>query len=84
MIADPFQSIEDMAILLRRREISSVELTQTCLDRIDRLNAGLHAFSEIDADYALTQARKADAMRASGTADSALLGMPLALSLIHI
>jgi aspartyl-tRNA(Asn)/glutamyl-tRNA(Gln) amidotransferase subunit A len=79
MIADPFRSIEDTAFSLRRRAISSVELTQACLDRIDRLNAGLHAFTEIDADYALTQARKADAMRTSGTAGSALLGIPLAI-----
>ncbi|MER8435958.1 amidase [Mesorhizobium sp. M1393] len=47
--------------------------------RITDLNADLHAFCEIDGDYALAQARKADALRNAASPCSPLLGIPLAI-----
>ena len=37
-------SISEASALLRRKEISPVDLTTACLDRIERLNPVLNAF----------------------------------------
>jgi Asp-tRNA(Asn)/Glu-tRNA(Gln) amidotransferase A subunit family amidase len=47
-------------VLLERKEISSVELTQTCLDRIKLRNEEVGAFVHIDPDFSLQQAALAD------------------------
>lgn len=46
---------------LRRRQISSVELTQAFLARIGALNPRLNAYLTITDDEALEMARQADA-----------------------
>ena len=46
--------------LLRKRELSSVELTQEVLKRIEQVEEKLRAFVTVTADLALEQARKAD------------------------
>ena len=60
---------------LRRRDISSVELTRHVLDRLDGVSH-LNAVVSSDADAAMTQAADADAQRASGAAGT-LLGLPV-------
>jgi len=62
--------------MLRRREISSTELTQHFLNRIDQ-HAGLNAFISLDHEGALESAKKADADIASGQ-QGALTGLPIA------
>lgn len=64
--------------LLRRREITSVELTQAVFDRIAQLDPTLHAYLFLAHDAALAQARAADERRANGE-DRPLLGIPLAI-----
>ena len=62
---------------LRRREISSVELTKAHLAAIDRLEPELNAFITVTAEDALQQAEAADVRLAAG--DTApLLGLPIA------
>lgn len=56
----------ELAARLRRRELSSVELTRHCLDQIQRANAEVNAFVSIDERGALAQARRADALLARG------------------
>ena len=63
---------------LKSREISAVELTQAYLDRIEQLEPTIHAYITRTADRALTDAKNADAARASGD-ERALLGIPLAI-----
>jgi amidase len=58
---DPFASAAEQAEALRRRAVSSVELTQAYLDRIETLNPRLNAFVLETPELALEQARKADA-----------------------
>ncbi len=58
-------------------EITSVQLTQACLDEIAKRNGSLNAYLEVFAD-ALEQAKKADARRAAGESHP-LLGIPLAV-----
>jgi len=52
--------VTQLARLLRARKISSVELTQYFLDRLERLAPRYHALAELTRDRALEQARRAD------------------------
>jgi hypothetical protein len=44
---------------LRRKEFSSAELAQACLNRIESLDGKLHSFITVTSDLALERARKA-------------------------
>jgi aspartyl-tRNA(Asn)/glutamyl-tRNA(Gln) amidotransferase subunit A len=63
---------------LKAKEISSVELTQGLLKRIEALEPQVHAYVTVDAEGALKAAATADAMLAAGKG-SALTGIPLAI-----
>ena len=64
--------------LLEQGEISSVELTQSHLNRIEEVDGRIKAYLSVGADQALQQARRADADRAQGRA-GLLCGAPLGL-----
>ncbi|HET6817892.1 MAG TPA: Asp-tRNA(Asn)/Glu-tRNA(Gln) amidotransferase subunit GatA [Mycobacteriales bacterium] len=68
-------SAVEIAGRISARELSAVEVTQAHLDRIDAVDARVHAFLHIDAEGALAQARRVDAGEISGP----LAGVPLAL-----
>jgi aspartyl-tRNA(Asn)/glutamyl-tRNA(Gln) amidotransferase subunit A len=70
-------NLKKLAGLLAARKISSVELTQTFLDRIRELNPRLNAFITIDENKSLAQAKAADALIASGKGGP-LTGIPVA------
>ncbi|HEY7358346.1 MAG TPA: amidase family protein, partial [Ktedonobacterales bacterium] len=72
-------TIHEAADLLRRREISSVELTRACLERIDALDKTLRAFITLTPDLALEQAAAADRRLAAGEDATPLTGIPLAI-----
>lgn len=74
-----FLSIEEAGRLLRRREISPVELAQAALERIERLNPRVNAFLTVTADGALRQARAAERQLRSGKPKGPLHGIPIAL-----
>ncbi|MDD5190785.1 MAG: Asp-tRNA(Asn)/Glu-tRNA(Gln) amidotransferase subunit GatA [Dehalococcoidales bacterium] len=61
--------------LLARKKISSVELTQACLDNIEKVEPKVKALVTETADFALAQAKKADATIAQGKA-TPLTGIP--------
>ncbi|MHB8146749.1 MAG: amidase [Vulcanimicrobiaceae bacterium] len=61
---------------IARKQISSVELTQLYLDRLERYGASLGAVVTIMRDRALREARAADAELARGNRRSALHGVP--------
>lgn len=71
-------TIEEAAAGLRAKKFSSVELTESCLERIRKTENNLHAFINIFADEALAAARLADKMLSQGVS-SPLTGVPLAL-----
>ncbi len=52
--------LAEIAAALRRGEFSSRELTQACLERIERLEPALHAFITLTPELALKQAEEAD------------------------
>ncbi len=73
-------SATEQAGLLRRREISSAELVQAYLARIEALNPQLAAYVTICADEALAGARAADRQLASAPApDVPFLGVPISI-----
>ncbi|HNB53480.1 MAG TPA: amidase, partial [Anaerolineales bacterium] len=76
-------SLTQHSHLLRSGDLSSRELTQACLARIDALDPDLHAFLYLDPERALAQADAADqtliAARKSGETPHPLTGIPLAV-----
>ena len=73
----------EIAAAIRAREMSSVEATQNCLDRIEKHNPELNAFLTVCAEQALDAAAKADAAVGKGDSDQAILGVPLAVKDLH-
>lgn len=73
------KSVSDLASLIRRKEISSRELTQACLDRIEERNPELNAIVDVAADEALESAAAADRAIAKGSETGALHGVPLTI-----
>ena len=71
-------TITEALDLLRQRELSSLELTEAHLRRIDALDPQVRAYLRVTADQALAAAKAADQARAAG-ADRPLLGIPIAL-----
>jgi aspartyl-tRNA(Asn)/glutamyl-tRNA(Gln) amidotransferase subunit A len=71
-------SISSARKLLLDREISSLDLTQALLARIDKFDENIGAFITVDKDLAVVQAKKADMDIASNNVRS-LTGIPIAL-----
>jgi len=63
--------------MLAKKEVSSVELTQAFLNRIDAFNPEINAYVALDKDKTLAQAKAADVRIAAGNAE-ALTGIPIA------
>jgi aspartyl-tRNA(Asn)/glutamyl-tRNA(Gln) amidotransferase subunit A len=79
MSAEPaLMSLTAVAKAIAEKKLSSREATQSCLDRIAKLNPKLNAFMAIEADEALKAADRADATLAKGGPSGALHGVPLA------
>jgi Asp-tRNA(Asn)/Glu-tRNA(Gln) amidotransferase A subunit family amidase len=62
---------------IRDGEITSEELVQACLDRIEQADGDIGAWAYLKPDYALDQARTLDAQRAGGGAVGPLHGIPV-------
>ena len=67
------------AALLRSRELSSVDLTRMCLERIAERNDTVHAFITVTAEQALADAARADAEITAGHYRGALHGIPVSI-----
>jgi aspartyl-tRNA(Asn)/glutamyl-tRNA(Gln) amidotransferase subunit A len=74
----PFPTIAEAAALLAKREISPVELTRHCLDRIEKLEPLLNAFILQTPERALADARAAEARFMAGSPLGVLDGIPIA------
>ncbi|WP_099022588.1 Asp-tRNA(Asn)/Glu-tRNA(Gln) amidotransferase subunit GatA [Mycolicibacterium palauense] len=73
-------SAAELAAKIAAREVSSVEVTQACLDQIERTDADYHAFLHVAGDRALASAAEVDRQIGSGAEPpSPLAGVPLAL-----
>jgi aspartyl-tRNA(Asn)/glutamyl-tRNA(Gln) amidotransferase subunit A len=74
-------TISELTAQLAKREVSAREITQACLDQIQRVDGKIHAFLSYDAADALAQADAADKLRRenAGGAGQTLLGIPVAI-----
>ena len=70
-------TLAELSRLLQKRALSSVELTQDCLSRAERLNGELNCFISLFPEHALEQARRADQRLAQGDGGP-LTGIPIA------
>jgi len=67
----------DVVRRLRDGALRSEEFTRACLDRIEALESTVQAWTYIDPEYALEQAREADERRSAGAAVGPLHGLPV-------
>ena len=74
-----FLTIHQASELIRSRQLSPVELTRACLDRIEQTDERLHSFILTLADEALKDARVAESEVLSGNYRGPLHGIPFAL-----
>jgi amidase len=73
-----FAGAAEQARLIAAGELSSRELVQAYLDRIDRIEPQLNAWRIVFAERALAEADQADARRGAGN-ERPLLGVPIAI-----
>ncbi len=69
-------TIHEAHRLLKTRQLSSVELTRACLERIQQVEPRVHALVTITGELALKQAQKADELIAAGDTNP-LTGIPV-------
>ncbi len=70
--------VAELARLLRRREISPVELTERLLERTESLQPSLNAFMSVDREAALEAARRAERTFLEGRPAGLMHGIPYA------
>ncbi|HSP55428.1 MAG TPA: Asp-tRNA(Asn)/Glu-tRNA(Gln) amidotransferase subunit GatA [Dehalococcoidia bacterium] len=73
-----YLTMTDAAEALRRREVSSVDLTEAAFNRIRALDGDIHAFLTPTEEPAMEQARRADRLLVQGEAGP-LTGIPAAI-----
>jgi aspartyl-tRNA(Asn)/glutamyl-tRNA(Gln) amidotransferase subunit A len=73
------RSAVELQQALAAGELTSVELTQACLDRIEAHDGAIGAFLRVDGDRALEQAKSIDQRRAAGESLGPLAGIPVAV-----
>jgi aspartyl-tRNA(Asn)/glutamyl-tRNA(Gln) amidotransferase subunit A len=74
----PFFTIAEAARQIAAKDLSPVELTTACLDRVTALNPTLHAFLLVTAERAMEEARAAESRMMGGTLRGPLDGIPIA------
>ncbi|MGB7219947.1 MAG: amidase [Vicinamibacterales bacterium] len=72
-------TIQEFGRRLRAREITSEQITDACLERIEADNPRLNAFILVMADQARRQAREADRELAAGRHRGPLHGVPISV-----
>ena len=73
------QSASDARALIEKGLLTSCELVEACLKRIDELEPTIGAWAHLDREVALQQARAADEFRKSGLPTGALHGLPIGI-----
>ena len=79
----PAKTLSQAAALIRDGEITPLDLTQACLQRIEELDPRLNAFISLTAEAALEQAEQATQEIRQGSYRGALHGIPLAIKDIY-
>src|SRR5438046_783205 len=74
-----YLSLDEVARRLKARKLSSVEATQTILDRIGRLEPKLKSYARVTPERALADAARLDEETAAGRSRGPLHGVPIAV-----
>lgn len=72
-------SLTEAAALVRERAVSPVDLTETMLERIERLDQRLNSYISVTATAAMAEARQAETAILNGAPVGPLHGVPLAV-----
>jgi aspartyl-tRNA(Asn)/glutamyl-tRNA(Gln) amidotransferase subunit A len=72
-------TIAQAAKQIATKQLSPVELTRACLERVHTLNSRLHAFIHLTEERALTEARAAEAAIMASGPSGPLHGIPIGL-----
>jgi aspartyl-tRNA(Asn)/glutamyl-tRNA(Gln) amidotransferase subunit A len=72
-------TIAEAAEAFAAKRLSPVELTRACLERVERLDARLHAFVHVTAERALSEARAAENAIMAGQSRGPMHGIPIGL-----
>jgi len=73
----PYLNLLEVGRLIQAREISSLEVTQAMLERIDRLDGRLRSYVRVLSDSALAEALRADLDISKGYVRGPLHGVPI-------
>lgn len=79
-----FLTIKEASDLIKQKELSPVELTQSILDRINDIDDNLNTYITVLSEKALDSAKKAETEISSGNYLGPLHGIPLGLKDIFI
>ena len=74
-----WMGLGELGTMLKKGDVSSVELTHHFLARIAKADARLHAFTAVYAHQSLALAQAADQARSSGLPMGPLAGLPVVL-----
>lgn len=74
-----YRSALEMADALAAGEVTSLELVNECLERIEKYDDKVNAFITVDAEGARKTAQEVDRLRAEGAQLHALAGVPIAV-----
>ena len=81
---EPFElSVAEAALLIRRRELSPLELAESLLGRIDAFEPKLKAWVYLDREAVLSEARQMERQLESGQEAGPLHGVPIGLKDIY-
>lgn len=72
-------SLKQASNLVKKREVSPVELVKACLEQIEKFDVKLKSFIDVYSDSALKQAKSAAREIAKGNHKGPLHGIPLAI-----
>src|SRR6476661_10379268 len=70
-------TIAEAAKRIAAKQLSPVELTRACLDRVRALDDRLHAFVHVTEERALAEAREAEKVIMAGGPNGPLHGIPI-------
>jgi aspartyl-tRNA(Asn)/glutamyl-tRNA(Gln) amidotransferase subunit A len=74
---ESFLTIDEADQLIAAKQLSPVELTRSCLDRVKQLDPILHSFLLVTEDRAMADAKAAEARMMSSTRKGPLDGIPI-------
>lgn len=74
-----YLSLSQAAQLVKSRQISPVELTMACLERIETFDPWINSFITLTPEFALTQANQVERVLKNGDDPGPLAGIPVAL-----